>query len=97
MIEWTFSIHIVEAAICMITGSILMFLIWSYVEWKSPRFDAGWEAGYKYGKAEGVLKCKDCKYYDHGLDDDGTEFHKCIGPRYGRTKPNGFCDMGEPK
>ena len=100
MIEWTFSIHIVEAFICMIIGANLMFLIWGIVEWKSPRFENGWNAGYKYGKTEGVLKCKDCNFCVKEIDEDGDTFYVCREKRYygrGRTVLDGFCDAGEPK
>ena len=41
------------------------------------------------------LKCKDCKYFDHGIDEDGKTFSKCIGWVYGGTNRNDFCSHAE--
>lgn len=42
-----------------------------------------------------LVRCKDCKYGDKGIDEDGTLFWKCLGVHYGGTSPDGFCNYGE--
>lgn len=44
-----------------------------------------------------VVRCKDCKYGDTGIDEEGKSFWKCIGIHYGGTKPMDFCSYGERK
>ena len=44
-----------------------------------------------------VVRCKDCKHGDTGIDEDGNVFWKCLGIHYGGTKPNDFCSYGERK
>ena len=48
---------------------------------------------------EAVVRCKDCKYSDYGIDEDGNRFMKCIGSGkcYGGTEPDWFCADGERK
>lgn len=43
-----------------------------------------------------VIKCKDCKYCDVGIDDDGQIFYKCLsGYHYGRTTLEDYCSHAE--
>ncbi len=52
--------------------------------------------GYLYAKRE-IVQCKDCKWGDTGIDEEGKPFWKCIGIHYGGTKPTDFCSYGERK
>ena len=100
MIEWTFSIHILEAVSCFLLGVVVAAVIFLIDLYKNPQFSDGWNAGLKYGKTIGVLKCKDCKFCVKEFDEDGNEFYVCRERRYygrGRTVLSGFCDAGEPK
>lgn len=42
-----------------------------------------------------IVQCKDCKWGDTGIDEEGKPFWKCIGIHYGGTKPTDFCSYGE--
>ena len=42
-----------------------------------------------------IVQCKDCKWGDTGIDEEGKLFWKCIGIHYGGTKPTDFCSYGE--
>ena len=44
-----------------------------------------------------IIRCKDCKYCDTGIDEDGNYFLKCLGWGYGFTKENDYCSHGEWK
>lgn len=46
-----------------------------------------------------VVRCKDCKHFDIGIDVDGKKFYKCIGSvkAYGGTEPDWFCADGEKR
>ena len=43
-----------------------------------------------------LVRCKDCKNADYGIDEDGNRFMKCIGSVkcYGGTTPDFFCADG---
>ena len=43
------------------------------------------------------VRCKDCKYFDSGTDEDGKLFFKCLGWVYGGTSEDDFCSHGERK
>ena len=39
-----------------------------------------------------IIYCKDCKYCDTGINEEGKLFYKCLsGHNYGGTKPDDFC------
>ena len=42
-----------------------------------------------------VTRCKDCKYGDRGIDEDGNPFLKCLGWVYGGTQEEDFCSHAE--
>ena len=42
-----------------------------------------------------IVQCKDCKWGDTGIDEEGKPFWKCLGIHYGGTKPTDFCSYGE--
>ena len=43
-----------------------------------------------------VIRCKDCKYKDDGIDEDGIPFLKCLNGRsYGGTRINDYCSWAE--
>ncbi len=42
-----------------------------------------------------LVRCKDCKYFDSGTDEDGKLFFKCLGWVYGGTSEDDFCSHGE--
>jgi hypothetical protein len=43
-----------------------------------------------------IIRCKDCKYKDDGIDEDGIPFLKCLhGRSYGGTRINDFCSWAE--
>ena len=44
-----------------------------------------------------IVQCKDCKWGDTGIDEEGEPFWKCIGIHYGGTKPTDFCSYAERK
>lgn len=44
-----------------------------------------------------VVRCKDCKFFDRGTDEDGKLFFKCLGWVYGGTSEDDFCCHGERK
>ena len=44
-----------------------------------------------------VVRCKDCKYCDTGIDEDGNHFLKCLGWAYGGTKEDDYCSHGVRK
>lgn len=45
-----------------------------------------------------VVRCKDCKYKDDGIDEDGIPFLKCLNGRsYGGTRINDYCSWAERK
>ena len=51
---------------------------------------------YQYFDNRGVLiRCKDCKYCDKGIDEDGKPFLKCLGWVYGGTSETDFCSHAE--
>lgn len=42
------------------------------------------------------VRCKDCKYFDSGTDEDGKLVFKCLGGwAYGGTSEDDFCSHGE--
>ena len=60
--------------------------------------------GEAYGIIQGMptvdavpVRCKDCKYFDSGTDEDGKLFFKCLGWVYGGTSEDDFCSHGEWK
>ena len=73
----------------------------------------GWHNGYKCAKDDyhyalvdylvsnpdtvEVVRCKDCKYRDTGITEDGLGlFYKCLNGRsYGGTTLDSFCSWGE--
>ena len=42
-----------------------------------------------------IIYCKDCKYCDRGIDEDGNPFLKCLGWVYGGTQEEDFCSHYE--
>lgn len=42
-----------------------------------------------------IIRCKDCKYCDRGIDEDGNPFLKCLGWVYGGTQEEDFCSHAE--
>ncbi len=44
-----------------------------------------------------ITRCKDCKYCDGGIDEDGNSFMKCLGWVYGGTQEEDFCSHAERK
>lgn len=42
-----------------------------------------------------VVRCKDCKYCDRGIDEGGNPFLKCLGWVYGGTQGDDFCSHAE--
>ena len=43
-----------------------------------------------------VIRCKECKYKDVGIDEDGIPFLKCLNGRsYGGTRINDYCSWAE--
>ena len=42
-----------------------------------------------------LIRCKDCKYCDRGIDEDGNPFLKCLGWAYGGTQEEDFCSHAE--
>lgn len=42
-----------------------------------------------------IIRCKDCKYCDRGIDEDGIPFLKCLGWSYGGTHEDDFCSHAE--
>lgn len=44
-----------------------------------------------------IVQCKDCKWGDTGIDEEGKLFWKCLGIHYGGTKPTDFCSYGESR
>ena len=42
-----------------------------------------------------IVRCKECKWCDNGIDEDGKPFLKCLGIHYGGTKAESFCSYGE--
>ena len=45
-----------------------------------------------------VIRCKDCKYKDDGIDEDDIPFLKCLNGRsYGGTRINDYCSWAERK
>lgn len=42
-----------------------------------------------------IIRCKDCKYCDSGIDEDGKPFLKCLGWVYGGTQEDDFCSHAE--
>jgi len=42
-----------------------------------------------------IVRCKDCKYCDRGIDEDGNPFLKCLGWVYGGTQEEDFCSHAE--
>ncbi len=45
-----------------------------------------------------LIFCKDCKYMDTGVNEEGYTFYKCLhGRSYGGTYPNDYCSWGEAK
>lgn len=55
--------------------------------------------GYPAADVVEVVRCKDCKHADYGVDEEGNRFLKCIGSGrcYGGTQPYFFCADGERK
>ena len=47
---------------------------------------------------EEPVKCRDCKYCDCGVTEDGSNvFWKCLGVHYGGVNPDDYCSYGERK
>lgn len=48
---------------------------------------------------ESVVRCKECKWYQAGIDINGKPFTRCNGDVrvYGHTMPDWFCADGERK
>lgn len=46
-------------------------------------------------EAELVVRCKECKHCDTGINEDGNKFWKCLGRHYGGVNPYDFCSYGE--
>lgn len=46
-------------------------------------------------KLSEIIRCKDCKYCDKGIDEDGNPFLKCLGRVYGGTQEEDFCSHAE--
>lgn len=44
-----------------------------------------------------IVQCKECKWGDTGIDEEGKLFWKCLGIHYGGTKPTDFCSYAERK
>ncbi len=45
-----------------------------------------------------LIRCKDCKYCDGGIDEDGKPFLKCLSGRsYGGTNADDYCSLAERK
>ena len=45
-----------------------------------------------------VIRCKDCKYCDSGIDEDDKPFLKCLSGRsYGGTNADDYCSWAERK
>ena len=45
-----------------------------------------------------IIYCRDCKYKDDGIDENGIPFLKCLyGRSYGGTRINDFCSWAEKK
>ena len=42
-----------------------------------------------------VVRCRECKYFDSGTDEDGKLHFKCLGWGYGGTSEDDFCSHGE--
>ena len=42
-----------------------------------------------------IIRCKDCKYCDRGIDENGNPFLKCLGWSYGGTQDEDFCSHAE--
>ena len=42
-----------------------------------------------------IVRCKNCKYCDRGIDEDGNPFLKCLGWVYGGTQEEDFCSHAE--
>ena len=42
-----------------------------------------------------AVRCKNCKYFDSGTDEDGKLLFKCLGWVYGGTSEDDFCSHGE--
>lgn len=52
----------------------------------------------QFNNAVPVIRCKDCKYKDDGIDEDGIPFLKCLNGRsYGGTRINDYCSWAERK
>lgn len=47
-------------------------------------------------QALSIVRCKDCKYCDGGIDEDGKPFLKCLSGRsYGGTNADDYCSWAE--
>lgn len=45
-----------------------------------------------------IIYCKDCEYYDTGINEEGKLFYKCLsGYNYGGVSPNDFCSHTKQK
>ena len=56
------------------------------------QYESGWS------KVQPLIRCKDCKYKDDGIDEDGIPFLKCLNGRsYGGTRINDYCSWAERK
>jgi hypothetical protein len=42
-----------------------------------------------------IIHCRDCRYCDRGIDEDGNPFLKCLGWVYGGTQEEDFCSHAE--
>lgn len=42
-----------------------------------------------------IVRCKECRYGDTGIDEEGNPFWKCLGRHYGGINPDDFCSYGE--
>ena len=46
-------------------------------------------------EAADIVRCKECRYGDTGIDEEGNPFWKCLGRHYGGIDPDDFCSYGE--
>ena len=53
------------------------------------------EGYFNIGGFDEIVRCKDCKYCDRGIDEDGNPFLKCLGWVYGGTQEEDFCSHAE--
>lgn len=50
---------------------------------------------------EGIVRCKDCRWFRSGLDIDDKPFATCVNTKhirvYGKTEPDFYCGYAERK